>query len=75
MLWVGVTCPLDVIMARRHADQSGRYLAGGTAPAPVRRWQTVVHAGKRYDLEIDTSCTTPADAAAMILAALPQRES
>jgi len=73
VLWVGVTCPLDVIMARRNADQSGRYAAGDTAPAPVRRWQAAVHAGKRYDLEIDTSHTTPADAAAAILAALAQR--
>jgi chloramphenicol 3-O phosphotransferase len=65
-----VTCPLDVIMARRNADRSGRYEAGETVPAPVRRWQEAVHAGKRYDLEIDTSRIAPAETAALILAAL-----
>jgi chloramphenicol 3-O phosphotransferase len=75
VLWVGVTCPLDMIMARRNADTSGSYAAGKSVPAPVRRWQEEVHAGKRYDLEVDTSRTAPAEAAAMILAALAARQN
>jgi chloramphenicol 3-O phosphotransferase len=73
VLWVGIVCPIEVIMARRNADTSGRYAAGETVPAPVVRWQEAVHAGKRYDLEIDTSRTAPAEAAAMILTALAMR--
>jgi chloramphenicol 3-O phosphotransferase len=73
VLWVGIICPIEVIMARRNADTSGRYAAGETVPAPVQRWQDAVHADKRYDLEIDTSRTAPAEAAATILAALAAR--
>ena len=40
VLFVGVRCPLEVIMARRNADpQSGLYVGGDGVPEPVRRWQ------------------------------------
>ena len=62
VLWVGVRCPLDVVMARR---------GGGEAPAPVVRWQEAVHAGHAYDVEVDTSVLSPAEAAEVIRSHLP----
>jgi len=67
VLWVGVHCPIDIIMARRNADpQGGHYEGGATTPPPVRRWQDTVHAGKRYDVEVDTSALTPKQCAERI---------
>ncbi|HET7038012.1 MAG TPA: hypothetical protein VFI42_20230 [Thermomicrobiaceae bacterium] len=72
VLFVGVTCPIDVIMQRRNAGQAGRegaYLTGTTTdpiPPPVRRWQREVHRPGIYDLTVDTSITTPAECAAAI---------
>src|SRR5712692_9793502 len=49
VLFVGVRCPIDVIMARRTTGQSGRegeYAIGSKAdpvPAPVLLWQRAVH--------------------------------
>jgi chloramphenicol 3-O phosphotransferase len=55
-LFVGVRCPIDIIMARRNADpQNGYYLGGESVPEPVQRWQDAVHAPGIYDLELDTS--------------------
>lgn len=73
VLFVGVRCPVEVIMARRNADPRGGLYAGGdTVPAPVARWQEAVHAHGVYDLEVDTSRTTAAEAAAVVLGALEQ---
>jgi chloramphenicol 3-O phosphotransferase len=72
VLFVGVYCPIDVIMQRRNAGQGGRagvYLTstpGDAVPLPVRRWQCSVHQPGLYDLEVDTSKLTPADCAAAI---------
>lgn len=71
-LLVGVFCPLEVVMARRDAGETGRegrYLGsvpGGVVPEPVRRWQQQVHLPGIYDLEIDTSTVRPHQAAAAI---------
>lgn len=71
VLFVGVRCPIEVIMARRNADpQGGYYAAGDTVPEPVQRWQDAVHAGKLYDLELDTSLLTAEQCADRIAAAL-----
>jgi chloramphenicol 3-O phosphotransferase len=72
VLFVGVRCPLDVVMRRRIATWGGSYGygEGGVAPEPVQRWQKAVHEHGRYDMEIDTSVTTPEDAAAAIRARL-----
>ena len=71
VLFVGVRCPIETIMARRNADpRGGYYEAGDSVPAPVLRWQEAVHAGKTYDLELDTSLLTPAECAARIEKAL-----
>jgi chloramphenicol 3-O phosphotransferase len=74
VLWVGVACPIEVIMARRNADpRGGHYVAGDGVPDPVRRWQQAVHAGKRYDLVVDGGSAPPAEGAAAILAALERQ--
>ena len=71
VLCVGMHCPIEIIMARRNADpQGGHYAAGETVPAPVQRWQDAVHAGKIYDLELDTSVLTPGECAVRIERAL-----
>lgn len=64
---VGIRCPIDVIMERRRADPQG-YAVGPGVPEPVQRWQDAVHIPGLYDLEIDSSRTTP-DAAAQSIAA------
>jgi chloramphenicol 3-O phosphotransferase len=71
-LLVGVRCPLEVIMQRRDAGQSGgevRYATsgpGGEIPEPVLRWQRHVHQPGIYDLEVDTSVLSPEAAASLI---------
>jgi chloramphenicol 3-O phosphotransferase len=78
VLFVGVHCPIDVIMARRNADpQGGFYAAGDGVPEPVRRWQEAVHVPGIYDLEVDAGAMTPAQSAEVITAALvaPPRPS
>ena len=70
VLWVGVHCPIEMIMARRNTDSTGYYAGGDAVPPPVQRWQDTVHAGKRYDLEVDTSRLTPEQCAEAIEKAL-----
>ena len=72
VLFVGVRCPIEVIMERRLVSQPGReghYLVGTPdepIPAPVQRWQDEVHIPGIYDLEVDTSLLTPQQCAAAI---------
>ena len=72
VLFVGVRCPIEVIMARRNAGEAGReggYATGTEAdpvPAPVALWQRAVHVPGVYDLEVDTSRLTPQECAAAI---------
>lgn len=78
VLFVGVRCPIEVIMARRNADPQGGFYAGGEGvPEPVRRWQEAVHVPGIYDLEVDTAVMTPEQCAEAIAAALltPPRPS
>lgn len=68
VLFVGVRCPIEMIMQRRNAS-SGGYLKSSPddpAPAPVRLWQTAVHDPGIYDLEVDTSLLTPQECADVI---------
>jgi chloramphenicol 3-O phosphotransferase len=67
-LFVGVRCPIDVIMQRRDAAPVGYEVTtpDGGVPDPVLRWQEQVHRPGIYDLEVDTSELTPAEAAARI---------
>lgn len=80
VLFVGVRCPIEMIMARRNANPQhafGVYVAGDGVPEPVRRWQEAVHQPGIYDLEVDTSVMTPEQCAEAIAAALalPPRPS
>lgn len=62
VLFVGVRCPIEVVMERRRASPPGSYVTGpGTEPIPepVRRWQHDVHVPGLYDLEVDTSLLGP----------------
>lgn len=68
VLFVGVHCPLDTIMARRAADPQGGFYT--TDAAPVLRWQAAVHLGHRYDLDLDTEALTPPQCVAAIAATL-----
>jgi chloramphenicol 3-O phosphotransferase len=59
--FIGVRCPVDVVMRRRDAaearrgDRYARSGPGGAVPDPVLRWQRAVHDPGIYDLEVDTS--------------------
>ena len=69
VLFVGIRCPIDVIMERRRASEAGRYATSTKdepIPAPVLRWQHEVHGDWAYDLELDTSRLSPAECAAAI---------
>jgi chloramphenicol 3-O phosphotransferase len=70
VLFVGVRCPIDVIMERRAASGPNAPYAQGTAddpvPEPVRRWQERAHGPWPYDLETDTSIMDPGECAAAI---------
>jgi len=54
VLFVGVRCPLEIILQRRTATG---YNSGSMAdpPSPIRLWQTAVHDPGIYDLEVDTA--------------------
>ncbi len=66
-LFVGVRCPIDVILERRAL--TGKPVV----PAPVRLWQDRVHVPGIYDLEVDTSLLSPAECAAAIRKRLDER--
>jgi chloramphenicol 3-O phosphotransferase len=62
VLFVGVRCPIEVVMERRQASPASPYAMGSPKnpiPAPVRRWQHDVHVPGVYDLEVDTSLLNP----------------
>jgi chloramphenicol 3-O phosphotransferase len=67
VLFVGVHCPIDVVMDRRRATWGGvGYNQEGSVADPVRLWQEAVHTPGIYDLEIDTSVLTPEECADLI---------
>ena len=62
VLFVGVRCPIEVIMQRRRESPPGRYVVGSLdepVPPPVLLWQEEVHKPGIYDLEVDTSLLSP----------------
>ncbi|MDG4881466.1 chloramphenicol phosphotransferase [Mesorhizobium sp. WSM4884] len=66
-LFVGVRCPIEVILQRRAASSAdGTYVTSSDEdplPRPVRLWQEEVHKPGIYDLEVDTSRLSPAECA------------
>lgn len=67
VLFVGVRCPLAVIMERRRATWHDKDATeGDEVPLPVRLWQQAVHAPGVYDLEVDTSTLAPEECADLI---------
>ena len=73
VLLVGVHCPIDVIWQRRR-DSWGqdRGATDARLRAAVQRWQDEVHAAMKYDLEVDTSESTPDECAQRIAARLAE---
>ena len=65
VLFVGVRCPIEVIMERRRAT-GWPVPDDGSIPTPVALWQEVVHTPGIYDMEGDTSQLTPEEGAALI---------
>lgn len=76
VLFVGVHCSIEVVMECRRQGQVGRenlYLTGSDqdpVPVPVMAWQREVHSPGIYDLEVDSSSTTPHECAVIILRCL-----
>src|SRR5947209_2770470 len=54
VLFVGVRCPLKVIMERRRATWHVDNTDNGSVPKAVSLWQQAVHVPGIYDLEFDT---------------------
>ena len=63
VLFVGVRCPLEVVVERERARQDRTI---GQAEAQF----AVIHAAGGYDLEVDTSVLDPGEAARRIAAAV-----
>jgi chloramphenicol 3-O phosphotransferase len=72
VLFVGVRCPLEVIMTRRRATWPGQSNDDGAVPRAVRLWQEAVHVPGVYDLEVDTSLLRPEACADLIQRRLRQ---
>ena len=56
VLFVGVRCPIEIIMERR--QKTGKKVGSAAyslMPHPVQLWQREVHIPGIYDLEVDTS--------------------
>ncbi len=65
-LFVGVRCPIDVVMERRRATWGAGNADDGSPPNPVRLWQQAVHAPGIYDMEVDSSVLSPEECAGVI---------
>src|SRR5919201_414174 len=55
VLFVGVRCPIEVVMQRRRATWGDGDADDDSVPAPVSLWQQAAHVPGIYDLEVDTS--------------------
>jgi chloramphenicol 3-O phosphotransferase len=66
VLFVGVRCPIEVVMERRIKTWHVGYLDDGSVPKPVNLWQKSVHVPGIYDLEVDTSALSSEKCADLI---------
>src|SRR5262245_2473898 len=66
VLFVGVRCPIEVVMERRRATWGVDHTADGSVPKPVSLWQQAVHTPGIYDLEVDTSVLSAEECADLI---------
>jgi chloramphenicol 3-O phosphotransferase len=66
VLFVGVRCPIEVVMERRRATWGVGSGEDGSVPKPVVLWQQAVHEPGIYDLELDTSVLNPEACAGVI---------
>jgi chloramphenicol 3-O phosphotransferase len=66
VLFVGVRCPIDIIMERRRATWGVEGNDDGSIPIPVKLWQQAVHDPGIYDVEVDTSRFSPEQCADLI---------
>ncbi len=66
VLFVGVRCPIDVVMERRIATWHAGYAEDGSVPKPVGLWQRAVHEPGIYDLEVDTAASSSEECAEVI---------
>src|SRR5262249_24323009 len=67
VLFVGVRCPIEVIVERRRATGwNTESSPDAPAPRPVQLWQREVHIPGIYDLEVDTSLLSPGECAELI---------
>ena len=65
VLFVGVRCPIEVVMERRRIT-GWKVPDDGSIPRPVTLWQELVHVPGIYDLEVDTSKLSPDECADLI---------
>ena len=70
--FVGVRCPIEVVMERRLATWHAGFAEDGSVPKPVRLWQQAVHVPGIYDLEVDTSVLSAVECADLIRQRLEQ---
>ena len=66
VLFVGVRCPIEVIIERRRNTWGRRGSAVDPVPPAVHLWQRAVHTPGIYDLEVDTSLLSPEACAEVI---------
>ncbi|QGH34713.1 chloramphenicol phosphotransferase [Gracilibacillus salitolerans] len=66
VLFVGVRCPIEVVMERRMNTWNVGYNNDGTVPRPIDLWQQLVHVPGIYDIEVDTSLHRPEECAQFI---------
>ncbi|MDB5083701.1 MAG: chloramphenicol phosphotransferase [Bacilli bacterium] len=66
VLFVGVRCPIEIVMERRLATWHVGYTDDGSVPKPVSLWQQSVHVPGIYDLEVDTSLLNAEECADLI---------
>jgi len=67
VLFVGVHCPVDVVLRRRRATWGGvGYKQDGAVVDPVGLWHKEVHTPGVYDVDVDTSVLSAEECAEVI---------